>query len=119
MIVKYLKLVSSKRLVLTNKNKTMGTKIKYGRYMSTYGFVQENELEKVADSVLGKDWEAEDDVTQIQMICDYIKPDKYVVTHISGLKYEEDIEVRAMDSFTSSSVYEWMNLLPHHQFMSG
>ena len=67
----------------------MGTKIKYGRYMSTYGFVQENGLEKVADIVLGKDWEAEDDVTQIQMICDYIKPDKYVVTHISGLKYEE------------------------------
>lgn len=88
----------------------MGTKIKYGRYMSTYGFVQENGLEKVADIVLGKDWEAEDDVTQIQMICDYIKPDKYVVTHISGLKYEEDIEVRAMDDFTSSSVYEWMNL---------
>ena len=79
----------------------MGIKIKYGRYMSTYGFVQENELEKVADKVLGKEWEAEDDVTQIQMICDYIKPDKYVVTHISGLKYEDDIEVRKMDDFTS------------------
>jgi hypothetical protein len=33
-----------------------------GRYMSTYDFVACNQLEKEAEKVLGKNWEAEDDV---------------------------------------------------------
>jgi len=38
--------------------------------MSTYSFVAENGLEKIADLTFGKDWEAEDDVNQIQQLCD-------------------------------------------------
>tara|TARA_R100001443_G_scaffold97595_1_gene104479 strand:- start:1528 stop:1869 length:342 start_codon:yes stop_codon:yes gene_type:complete len=85
-------------------------KIKTERYMSTYSFVAVNELEKIADLKFGKGWEAEDDVNQIQELCDLIAPDKYVVNSINGLKYEDDIEVREMDSFMSTGLYEWMNL---------
>ena len=37
-----------------------------GNYYSTYAFVSQNNLEKIANEVLGKGWEAEDDVNQIQ-----------------------------------------------------
>tara|TARA_R100001463_G_scaffold42546_9_gene89121 strand:+ start:1498 stop:1842 length:345 start_codon:yes stop_codon:yes gene_type:complete len=85
-------------------------RIKTERYMSTYSFVSANNLEKIADLKFGKDWEAEDDVNQIQELCDLIAPDKYVVNSINGLKYEDDIEVREMDDFMSTGLYEWMNL---------
>tara|TARA_B100000459_G_C8544107_1_gene186364 strand:+ start:384 stop:725 length:342 start_codon:yes stop_codon:yes gene_type:complete len=84
-------------------------RIKTERYMSTYSFVSANNLEKIADLQFGKGWEAEDDVCQIQQLCDLIAPDKYVVNSINGLKYEDDIEVREMDSFMNTGLYEWMN----------
>jgi len=39
-----------------------------GNYYSTYAFVSQNNLEAIANKVLGKGWEAEDDVNQIQEI---------------------------------------------------
>ena len=59
-----------------------------GRYMSTYDFVACNQLEKEAEKVLGKNWEAEDDATQIQDIIDEINPDGFVVETIMIFKLE-------------------------------
>jgi hypothetical protein len=41
-----------------------------GNYYSTYDFVAVNKLEKEADSLFGKDWEAEDDASQILELTD-------------------------------------------------
>ena len=80
-----------------------------GRYMSTHGFVGEHELEDVANEVLGLGWEAEDDVCQIQDILDAISPDGFMVEHISNCRSDNDIEVREMDNFSSTALYEWFN----------
>lgn len=76
--------------------------IKTERYFSTYGFVSQNKLEDQADKLFGKGWEAEDDVEQIQKLCDSVKANAYVVSSINGLKYDDDIEVKEVDP-----VYEW------------
>ena len=47
-----------------------------GYYYSTYAFVFKNNLEATANKVLGKGWEAEDDVDQIAELANH-----------SGLKY--------------------------------
>jgi len=39
-----------------------------------------------------------------------LEPDKLVVNSIFGLKYEDDIEVRDMDNFMNTGLYEWLNL---------
>jgi hypothetical protein len=84
-----------------------------GNYTSTYGFVGHLKLEEVADKVLGKGWEAEDDVSQIQSICDEISPDKYSVCSIEGLRRDDDIEVRYRDNYDEveklKSRLEWYN----------
>jgi hypothetical protein len=80
-----------------------------GRYMSTYDFVGEHELEDVANEVLGLGWEAEDDVCQIQDILDAISPDGFMVEHISNCRSDNDIQVREMDNFSSTASYEWFN----------
>ena len=84
-----------------------------GNYTSTYGFVGHLKLEEVADKVLGKGWEAEDDVSQIQSICDEISPDKYSVCSIEGLRRDDDIEVRYRDNYeelkSAESQLEWYN----------
>jgi len=57
-------------------------KINYsGNYSSTNSFVSENKLEKEADKVFGKNWEADDDINQIQKLLDSIG-EEYVVKHI-------------------------------------
>jgi hypothetical protein len=50
-----------------------------GNYTSTYGFVGRNNLEKYAEMTFGKNWEAESDVEQIQLLCDYIDHGRYHV----------------------------------------
>lgn len=47
-------------------------KIKKGRYYSTNDFVGSNDLEKLADQLFGKGWEAGDDVDQMQELCDSV-----------------------------------------------
>ena len=85
--------------------------IKTERYMSTYGFVSKNKLEAVANKVLGEGWEAEDDIAQIQMLCDEIKARAYVVSLIYDPfgKIQDDIQVREVDNphFFDHPVYEW------------
>ena len=77
------------------------TKITIDRYMSTNDFVHKNELQKQADWLFGEGWEAEDDVEQIEKLCDHVSPNKYMVSSIHGLKYEDDIEVREIDGLTT------------------
>ena len=69
-----------------------------GEYMSTYGFVGHLKLEEVADKVLGENWEAEDDVDQIQLICDHIEKGKYSVYFQEGIRHEHDIILREVDN---------------------
>lgn len=69
-----------------------------GRYTSTYGFVGKNGLEKQADQIFGKDWEAEDDSEQIQLLCDCISNGQYVVNVIET-RDDEDIIVREVDNW--------------------
>ena len=68
-----------------------------GRYTSTYGFVGNNGLEKHAEMSLGKNWEAEFDVEQIQKICDDIEYGRYFVDCIET-RDDEDIVVREVDN---------------------
>lgn len=57
-------------------------KINYsGLYPSSGGFVIENNLEKEADELFGKNWEQEDDINQIQELLDSIS-EEYVVKAI-------------------------------------
>lgn len=64
-----------------------------GRYMSTYSFVGSNDLHDEAENLFGVDWEAEDDVNQIQTLLDAIHPNEYYVSLIPDCKYEDDILV--------------------------
>ena len=61
-----------------------------GRYNSTYGFVTTNKLEKEAEECFGKNWEAEDDVNQIQRLLKYLKKEDLIVSLIENLN-EDDI----------------------------
>ena len=69
-----------------------------GRYTSTYGFVGKNGLEKQADQIFGKDWVAEDDLEQIQLLCDCISNGQYVVNVIET-RDDDDIKVREVDNW--------------------
>lgn len=68
-----------------------------GRYMSTYSFVAQNDLEDQANQLWGKGWEAEDDVNQIQQLCDHLDKSKWQVVFLEGMRSEDDIEVRPND----------------------
>jgi hypothetical protein len=63
-----------------------------GKYFSTYAFVQQNNLENTATKVLGKGWEAEDDVNQIQEIINSLGIGNYSVVCNEG--NSDDIIVR-------------------------
>src|SRR6056300_1269630 len=56
-----------------------------GRYNSTYRFVETNQL-------WGKDWEACDDVAQVEELINYLHPNKYMVSLLQNVK-EDDIFV--------------------------
>ena len=86
-----------------------------GRYMSTYSFVGNNKLEKKADEVFGKGWEAEDDANQIQILCDAISKNEYSVSILIDCKYENDILVIKKEPETEVEAelhakVEWYNL---------
>lgn len=69
-----------------------------GRYTSTYGFVGRNGLERQAEKLFGKDWEAEDDLDQIQILCNCISNEQYVVECIET-RDDNDILVREVDNW--------------------
>jgi len=63
------------------------------RYMSTYDFVGHNNLSDLTNLIFGKGWEAEDDVNQVQEICDTIEKGRYLVRCLDIPRIDEDIEV--------------------------
>lgn len=71
--------------------------IQLRRYLSTYAFVSVNNLTEEAEALFGRHWIAEDDVTQIQELCDKIAPCKYIVEYVEGLNSDIDINVREKD----------------------
>jgi len=71
--------------------------IQLRRYLSTYAFVNVNNLTQEAEALFGRHWIAEDDVTQIQELCDKIAPCKYIVEYVEGLNSDIDINVREKD----------------------
>ncbi len=77
--------------------------------MSTYGFVNKNNLQDLANKTFGEGWEAEDDIEQIQTLCNSVKAGGYVVSLINGLNIDDDIEVREVDNplFFDHPAYEW------------
>jgi hypothetical protein len=76
-----------------------------GNYYSTYAFVFKNNLEKIANKVLGKGWEAEDDVNQIQQIIDYMQIGNFSVNCNERLRCdEEDIEVRKISDLNTKDI---------------
>ena len=54
-----------------------------GKYSSIHEFIEKNNLQKEATSILGKDWEADDDIAQVKEILDSIDKE-YNVTHIEA-----------------------------------
>ena len=53
-----------------------------GRYSSVNEFVDNHALHDEADEVFGEDWEAENDIEQIQELVNHIVPDTFIVKHI-------------------------------------
>jgi hypothetical protein len=54
-----------------------------GKYSSIHEFIEKNNLQKEATNILGKDWEADDDIAQVKEILDSIDKE-YNVTHIEA-----------------------------------
>ena len=68
-----------------------------GNYTSTYGFVGRNNLEKYAEMTFGKNWEAEFDVEQIQLLCDIVTEHGRYHVDCIDTRDEDDIIVRETD----------------------
>jgi hypothetical protein len=76
-----------------------------GNYYSTYAFVFKNNLEKIANKVLGKGWEAEDDVNQIQQIINSMQIGNFSVNCNERLRCDdEDIEVRKISDLNTKDI---------------
>lgn len=67
--------------------------IKETNYTSTYNFVSVNNLDKEAIELFGNDWEAEDDMYQIEQLINYIGLKFYTVEYLEDNKYDADIKV--------------------------
>jgi len=76
-----------------------------GNYHSTYAFVQKNNLENTATKVLGKGWEAEDDVNQIIEIINALGIGNYSVVCNEHIDTDgDDIEVRKTSVITNKDI---------------
>jgi len=75
-----------------------------GNYYSTYDFVQKTKLSRVATKVLGKGWEAEDDVNQIQEIVNSLGDGKYSVVCSYPSAFDDDIIVTKISDTTNKDI---------------
>ena len=75
--------------------------IKFGMYMSTYDFVEQNELGTEATELFGLNWEAEDDVDQIQKLIEYVGGKHIYARYIENLRSDEDIKVYFDDNMAT------------------
>lgn len=65
-----------------------------GEYNSTYGFVSANKLEKEAIELFGEEWEAEDDISQIESLIEHISGQgKFYKVYCDEHRDEDDIIV--------------------------
>jgi hypothetical protein len=79
-----------------------GKSIEFGKYMSTYDFVSRNKLGTEATELFGMDWEAEDDVDQIQELIKYIGGKHVYVRSIEPTRRaDEDMEVYFDDNMAT------------------
>ncbi len=67
--------------------------IEQRNYMSTYDFVDENKLHDKAVELFGKDWEAEDDLEQIEALLKHLGLNHYEVRFIET-RSDYDMEVK-------------------------
>ncbi len=63
------------------------------KYLSTYDFVATNSLEIEAIKCFGKDWEAEDDVNQINALLNHIGRQDLMCEHIEESQSDNDLKV--------------------------
>jgi len=75
-----------------------------GNYYSTYDFVNQTKLSRLATKVLGKGWEAEDDVNQIQEIVNSLGNGKYSVVCSYPTAFKEDIIVTKISDKTNKDI---------------
>ncbi len=68
--------------------------IKTGYYRSTYDFVQQNNLESLAENLFGESWQAEDDCLQIEDLIRASNIEDLMVVYHDSLIDEDDIEVK-------------------------
>lgn len=68
-------------------------KIEQRNYCSTNDFVGTNNLQSEAVKLFGKDWEAEDDVSQIERLLEEVGAKHFTVTHQEYVKSDYDLEV--------------------------
>ena len=76
-----------------------------GRYMSTHSFVGDNDLHNEAENLFGVDWEAEDDINQIQTLVDVLHPNEYCVSLIPDCRCEDYILVTRSWSYKKGGGY--------------
>lgn len=86
-----------------------------GNYFSTNSFVGINNLEEVAEKVLGKGWEAEDDCAQIQAIINHLNIGKYNVTCDDNYtnRNGEDIVVKKVEIIKNQDYYYRIFCMAH------
>ena len=74
-----------------------------GRYNSSRGFVEENELQEQANKLWGQGWEPEGDVEQIEELLSSMYPNRYLVSFLENVK-EDDILVTYYNGVTPMQV---------------
>ena len=77
-----------------------------GNYFSTNNFVGKNKLEKEARQVLGRGWKAEDDVSQIQEIVDFLGGGYVVVASYSNQEWDEMYENYYLKNRNNDYLYD-------------
>ena len=79
-----------------------GKSIEFGMYMSTYDFVNRNNLGTEATELFGINWEAEDDINQIEELIQYVGGKHIYVRHEdNGRRSDEDIKVYYDDNMAT------------------
>ena len=79
-----------------------GKSIEFGMYMSTYDFVNTNNLGTEATELFGINWEAEDDIDQIEELIKYVGGKHIYVRHVETTRHsDEDIKVYYDDNMAT------------------
>ncbi len=81
-----------------------------GEYNSTYAFVEVNDLQGDAEKLFGKEWEAEDDVHQIEELIEEVtKKSRHYTVIVLEHKDEDDIVVKYSEDKARIELLEEQN----------